>query len=53
MGKLLVKFRKWFRKPWSSVYSTEVFSKRDFGTNGTWDMEGRSWWFIKDIGVSL
>jgi hypothetical protein len=27
------KFQKWFRKPWSSIYSTEMFSKW-FWTNG-------------------
>jgi hypothetical protein len=27
MGKLSEKFRKWFQKSWSSIYSTEVFSK--------------------------
>jgi hypothetical protein len=27
MGKLSEKFQKWFRKPWSSIYSTEMFSK--------------------------
>jgi hypothetical protein len=27
MGKLSNEFQKWFWKPWSSVYSTEMFSK--------------------------
>jgi hypothetical protein len=25
--KLSEKFRKWLQKPWSSIYSTEMFSK--------------------------
>jgi hypothetical protein len=32
-------FLKSFRKPWSGVHSTEMFSK-DFGTNGNW-VEGK------------
>jgi hypothetical protein len=31
MGTLKEKFRKCFRKPWSSIYSTEMFSKMVFG----------------------
>jgi hypothetical protein len=40
MGKLSEKFRKWFRKPWSSIYSTEMFSK-GFWDKWNRDMEGK------------
>jgi hypothetical protein len=33
MGTLKEKFRKCFRKPWSSIYSIEIFSKW-FSTKG-------------------
>jgi hypothetical protein len=53
MGKLSKKFRKWFQKPGSSMYSPEMFSKwfldkweLDYGRKGVGG-------FTKDIGVSL
>jgi hypothetical protein len=54
MGKLSEKFRKWFRKPWNSIYSTEMFSKGFWG-KWNWDMEGKELvvFFKKGIGVSL
>jgi hypothetical protein len=53
MGKLSEKFQKWFQKPWSSICSTEMFSKW-FWTNGNWIMEGKESVVLKkDIGVSL
>jgi hypothetical protein len=52
MGKLLKKFRKWFRKPWSSIYSTKMFLN-DFWKNGVGLWKKRSWWFYKKTLVFL
>jgi hypothetical protein len=47
------KFRKCFQKPWSSTYSTEMFSKMVW-TNEVGHEGIRCWWFYKKgIGVSL
>jgi hypothetical protein len=54
MGKLSEEFRKWFQKPWSSIYSTEVFTKGFLGQMETWGY-GRKELVVleKGIGVSL
>jgi hypothetical protein len=53
MGRLSEKFRKWFRKPWSSINSTGMFSK-GFWDKWDWDMEGKELVVLeKGIGGSL
>jgi hypothetical protein len=51
--KLSEKFRKWLQKPWSSIYSTEMFSKRfrDKWKLGIWKKVLVQ--LEKGIGVSL
>jgi hypothetical protein len=53
MGKLSEKFRKWFRKPWSSIYSLKCFLN-DFGTNRNLGYGRKELVDLeKGIGVSL
>jgi hypothetical protein len=43
------KFENVFQKPWSSSYSTEMFSQMVLDI-GRWTRRTRKWWFIKEIG---
>jgi hypothetical protein len=53
MGTVIEKFQKYFRKPWSSIYSTEMFSKW-FWTNKVGHGGKRSGGFKrKDIGDNV
>jgi hypothetical protein len=49
MATLKEKFRKCFQKPWSSIYSTEMFTKMAW-TTGVGHGGKRVVVFIKNIG---
>jgi hypothetical protein len=52
MRTLSGKISNFFRKPWSSIYSTEMFSNV-FLTSEVGHEERRSWWFYKKALVFL
>jgi hypothetical protein len=48
VGTLKEKFRKSFQKPWSTIYSTEMFTKMVFLDNWSWAWRKEEWWFSKE-----